>query len=145
MTKLQSDLEKYGWYYERYKNNEQAMMSAEKIRLKFKEEMKTVAIGLQLTLMQLEFLERACFVLTNCKRILKWSFVYGYYIQDPLQRNLYEIIQEKIDMFSSNLHVLLEKKYDTVKDEIVDFTKFKDQVVAEVFKCETVSFFLNFI
>jgi hypothetical protein len=100
--------------------------------------MKDLAISLQLTLLQLEFLEKACLVLSTCKRILKWSFVYGYYIQDPLQRNLYEIIQEKIDTFSQNLHILLEKKYDEAKKDIVDFTKFKDAVVTEVYKCEQV-------
>ena len=60
-------------------------------------------------------------VLRNSKRILKWSYGYGFYLNNDLQRNLYEIIQEKLDMYSSELHVLLEKKYEEAKNDISDF------------------------
>ena len=97
-----------------------------------------------MSLTQLEFLHEACQVLRNSKRILKWSYGYGFYLENDLQRNLYEIIQEKLDMYSSELHVLLEKEYEKAKENIGEFTKFKDKVLASVYKCKQVIFRKNF-
>jgi len=52
---------------------------------------------------------------------------------------LYEIIQEKMDMYSSELHVLLEKDYEEAKKNIGEFTNFKNKVLAAVYKCQQVS------
>ena len=108
-----------------------------------KKEEKDLAINLMLTLTQLEFLKDACQVLRNSKRILKWSYGYGFYLNNELQRNLYEIIQEKLDMYSSELHVLLEKRYEEAKTNIGDFTSFKEAVQASVYKCRSVRDFIN--
>jgi len=129
------ELQKYVFYYERYMNNDMAIESANKIMKNIKREQKEIAINLALTLTQLEFLENGCQVLRNAKRTLKWSYAYGFYLNNELQRNLYEIIQEKMDMYSSELHVLMEKDYETAKTNIGDFTKFKDKVLSSMFKC----------
>jgi ariadne-1 len=129
------ELQKYVFYYERYMNNNMAIESANKIMRNLKKEQKEIAINLSLTLTQLEFLENGCQVLRNAKRTLKWSYAYGFYLSNDLQRNLYEIIQEKMDMYSSELHVLMEKDYETAKTNIGDFTKFKDKVLSAMFKC----------
>lgn len=134
--KERSDLQKYAFYYERYHNNDVAIKSVEKIIKTYKQEQKDLAIHLSLSLTQLEFLLDACHVLRNSKRILKWSYGYGFYLDNDLQRNLYEIIQEKLDMYSSELHVLLEKDYEKCKENISEFTKFKDKVLASVYKCK---------
>jgi len=47
---------------------------------------------------------------------------------------LYEIIQEKLDQYSSSLHVMLEKDFEEAKKNITDFTKFKEALLAESFK-----------
>jgi len=136
MNKERKDLQKYAWYYERYFNNEVAIKSIAKILKGVKEEQKSLAIELVLSLTQMEFLIDACYVLRNSKRILKWSYAYGFYLENDLQRNLYEIIQEKLDQYSGELHVLLEKDYETAKKEIGSFTKFKDKVLSSVYKCK---------
>jgi len=136
------DLQKYVFYYERYLNNSMAIESANKIRKAIKNEEKDLAINLALTLTQLEFLEQGCQILRNVKRTLRWSYAYGFYLNNDLQRNLYEIIQEKMDMYSSELHVMLEKDYEKAKTNIGDFTKFKDRVMASVFKCKQVHYYL---
>jgi ariadne-1 len=110
------------------------MTSTDKIMATLKKEEKDIAINLNLTLTQLEYLKEACQVLKNAKRILKWSYAYGFYLENELQRNLYEIIQEKLDQYSQELHVLLETKYDEAKKNIGDFTDFKTKVLAAVFK-----------
>jgi len=137
------DLQKYVFYYERYLNNNMGIESANKIRKAIKNEEKELAISLALTLTQLEFLEQGCQILRNVKRTLKWSYAYGFYLNNDLQRNLYEIIQEKMDMYSSELHVMLEKDYEKAKNNIGDFTKFKDRVMSSVFKCRQVRQFFN--
>jgi ariadne-1 len=130
-----SNLQKYAFYYERYYNNEIAIRSVAKLIKGIQEEQKDLAIDLVLSLTQLEFLIEACHVLRNSKRILKWSYAYGFYLENPLQRNLYEIIQENIDIYSGELHVLLEKTYEHAKKNIGDFTKFKDKVLGTMYKC----------
>ena len=123
-------------------NNNIAIQSVNKIMKALKQEEKDLAINLMLTLTQLEFLREACQVLRNSKRILKWSYAYGFYLSNELQRNLYEIIQEKLDMYSSELHVLLEKKYEETKKSLGEFTQFKEAVQSSIFKCKCVKKFV---
>ena len=122
-------------------NNHLAIQSANKIMKAIKKEEKDIALNLMLTLNGLEFLREACQVLRNSKRILKWSYGYGFYLDNDLQRNMYEIIQEKLDMYSSELHVLLENKYEECKTNIKDFTAFKENVQASIYKCKSVNYF----
>jgi len=138
-NKERQELQKYAFYYERFMNNNIAIQSVNKIMKAIRKEEKDLALNLMLTLTQLEFLREACQVLRNSKRILKWSYGYGFYLNNELQRNLYEIIQEKLDMYSSELHVLLEKKYEECKMNIGDFTSFKENVQASVYKCKSSS------
>lgn len=142
--KERAELQKYAFYYERYLNNDVAIKSIDKILKALKTEQKDVAITLMLSLTQMEFLIEACLVLRSSKRILKWSYAYGFYLNNDLQRNLYEIIQENLDKYSSELHVLLEKKYLESKNNIGDFTKFKDLVLSSVYKCDQVPIYYFF-
>ena len=139
-NKQRVELQKFAFYYERYGNNNVAIQHINKIMKVIQQEQKDIAINLMLTLTQLEFLNEACQVLRNSKRTLKWSYAYGYYLNNDLQRNLYEIIQENLDMYSSELHVLLEKKYEEVKKSIGEFTQFKQTVQSSVFKCRQVGY-----
>ena len=134
--KKRGELQKYAFYYERYMNNAQAIESVNKLMKGLKAEEKDLSYSLSLTLTQLEFLQNACQVLRNAKRTLKWSYAYGFHLDNDLQRNLYEIIQEKMDMYSSELHVLLEKEYPVAKANITDFTIFKEKIMVAVFKCK---------
>lgn len=113
-----------------------AIKSAQKILKHIQANQKDVAHGLLLTLTQLEFLEEACRTLINVKRTLKWSYTYGFHLTDALQRNLYEIIQQNMDMYSSELHVFLEKDYEDARKNIGDFTKLKDKILSAVYKCK---------
>lgn len=113
------------------------MTSADKIMGNLKKEQKDLALSLNLTLTQLEYLLEACQILKNGKRILKWSYAYGFYLENDLQRNLYEIIQENLDISSGELHVLLETKYEQAKKNISEFTDFKSKVLAAVYKTKT--------
>jgi ariadne-1 len=131
-------LQEYAFFYERYQNNNLAMKSANQILSQMKAEEKPLAIKLALSLIQLEFLTEACHVLRMSKRVLKWSYAYGFYLKNDLQKNIYAIIQEKLDMYSSELHVLLEKNYQQDKEDIGKFTVFKEKVLSAMFKCKRV-------
>ncbi len=87
-NEAKKELEKYGFYWERYKNNENASKHAKNIRTDIMKEEKDVAIHLKLSLTQLEFLEKACDTLNACKTLLKWSLAYGYFLEDQLQSNM---------------------------------------------------------
>lgn len=134
--KKRGDLQRYAFYFERYLNNAQAIESVNKLMKNLKAEEKDLSFHLSLTLTQLEFLQNACQILRNAKRTIKWSYAYGFHLDNALQRNLYEIIQEKMDMYSSELHVLLEKDYPVAKETITTFTVFKEKIMAAVFKCK---------
>jgi ariadne-1 len=137
--KARQELQLYSFYFERYVNNDVAIQSIQKIIKALKEEQKDIAINLALSLTQLEFLLEACLTLRSAKRILKWSYAYGFYLKNDLQRNVYEIILEKMDMHSSTLHVLMEKKYHEAKANIGDFTNFKQQVLSTTYLCKSVT------
>jgi ariadne-1 len=144
-SRERSALQKYAFYFERYQNNHIAMNSANKMMKEISHNQKDLAISLGLTLTQLEFTLNACKILIKAKRILKWSYAYGYYIENDLQRNLYEIIQQQLDIFSGELHVLMEKDFENDKKEIGSFTNFKDKVLSAMHKTDYVNLFLRFL
>ena len=46
-----------------------------------------------------------------CRRTLKWTYVYAYYIEDPKQKELFEFLQSLLEENTEKLADLLENKY----------------------------------
>merc|ERR1719401_1063408 len=61
-------------------------------------------------IVELQFLYEALKQVRTCRRVLKWSYVYGYYLEQAgPAKNLFEYLQKNLEEKTDNLHELLEK------------------------------------
>ena len=73
-----------------------------------------------------EFLKTANEQLVECRRVLKYTYVFGYYFatQATMQRERFEYHQEMLERFTENLSELSEKPLDRMnRTEVVNQTR----------------------
>lgn len=85
----------------------------------------------------MEYLQTACQTLRTTKRILKWSYAYSFYLKPSAEKNMCQILQEKLNKHSDILQGLLTGKYQEAK-----FAKYyaqcKERIRTSEFKCKKV-------
>merc|ERR1719399_101437 len=68
-------------------------------------------------IIELQFLYDALRQVRACRRVLKWTYVYGYYLEEAgPEKNLFEFLQKNLEEKTDNLHELLEKDFDAIFD-----------------------------
>jgi ariadne-1 len=84
-----------------------------------------------------EFLKTANELLVECRRVLKFTYVYAYYL-DPkqaLQRERFEYHQEMLERFTENLSELSEKPLDQMdRTDVVNQTRVVDRFMKNILK-----------
>merc|ERR1740121_1043561 len=64
-------------------------------------------------IIELQFLYDALKQVCACRRVLKWTYVYGYYLEDRgAEKNLFEHLQKNLEEKTDYLHEMLEKELD---------------------------------
>merc|ERR1719333_1227591 len=67
-----------------------------------------------LEIIELQFLYDALKQVRACRCVLKWSYVYGYYLEEiGPEKNLFEHLQKNLEEKTDYLHELLEKDFDS--------------------------------
>merc|ERR1719473_1403181 len=66
-------------------------------------------------IIELQFLYDALRQVRACRRVLKWTYVYGYYLEDAgPEKNLFEHLQKCLEEKTDRLHEMLEKDLDAI-------------------------------
>merc|ERR1719210_3018755 len=66
-------------------------------------------------IIELQFLYDALRQVRACRRVLKWSYVYGYYLEDNgPEKNLFEHLQKHLEEKTDRLHEMLEKDFEQI-------------------------------
>ena len=50
----------------------------------------------------------------ECRRVLQWTYVFGFYLEDGPEKFLFEFLQENLEKNSEHLHELVERPLDAV-------------------------------
>ncbi|XP_050233757.1 probable E3 ubiquitin-protein ligase ARI8 [Mercurialis annua] len=104
-------IQRYNHYYQRWANNHSSRMKSrgdlEKVRTQDKWKL---AETYGKTEIELRALEEAWIQIIECRRILRWSYAYGYYIpRDNLaNKNLFEDLQWQAESNLEKLHKCVE-------------------------------------
>ena len=142
MDRERSELEKYIFYFERFSNHDKALSVAGNLQKKMEESMLQLHDRLNLEHSELNFLSEAGLILRNARRTLKWSYAFGYFIDEPKGKNLFEFHQKDLENFTEELQELLEIKYDEYFNKmnatLKNFREYKDKVINSLFKCNKV-------
>jgi ariadne-1 len=137
-ARAKRDLDRYLHYYKRYHAHQEAQKFAKK-QLKETEQ--------RMVLLQessddakwtdVEFLKTANEQLVECRRVLKFTYVFGYYL-DPKavkQRERFEYHQEMLERFTENLSELSEKPLAEMdRTDVVNQTRVVDRFMKNILK-----------
>ncbi|CAG9313202.1 unnamed protein product [Blepharisma stoltei] len=111
--KAKTELDKYIWYFERYNNHHKAQkIASEKQVPAMEEKMQELHDLKQYPIGELEFLKQAAEQVVKCRRVLKWTYCFGYYLKSGAEKDLFEHLQEKLEENTEHLHELIEKPLD---------------------------------
>lgn len=84
-----------------------------------------------------EFLKAANEQLVECRRVLKYTYVYGFYMdgQESMQRERFEHHQEMLERFTENLSELSEKPLEKMdRTDVVNQTRVVDRFMTNILK-----------
>ncbi|KAI3995478.1 hypothetical protein MKX01_029227 [Papaver californicum] len=125
---------KYTHYYERWAGNNSS-------RAKAVEDLKKVQLVHILKLcstqcqteLQLEFITNAWVQIIECRRVLKWTYAYGYYLpeHEKTKKQFFEYLQGEAENVLEKLHGCAEKElqpYLDAKSPSQDFNDFQKKL-----------------
>ena len=131
------ELEKYVFYFNRWMNHQKAMQLAKNMRATIKNTILEFNSIKLISYEDLKFLESAVEVIIKCRRTLKNTYVFGYYIIDKaIQKPLFEHNQWLLEKNADRLHELMEGeslskliKIDNYQEFNKEWSSFKADVV----------------
>ncbi|XWS25707.1 hypothetical protein CRYUN_Cryun27aG0090700 [Craigia yunnanensis] len=104
---------KYTHYFERWATNQKSMKkAAADLQIVESEQIEILGRIQAQPEAQLSFLTEAWQQIVDCRRVLKWTYAYGYYLpdEDLAKRNLFEYLQGQAESGLERLHDCAEKE-----------------------------------
>jgi len=130
-------LERYLTYYTKYLDYDAKVKSSPQIREKSQNRIK-IFQSEQTTLAEVKFIETGTETLLECQTVLKYSYVYSYYLGDGTsEKDLFLFLQQELEKTAQALDLLLEEQNILKRrTETVDLTKLaqkrKDNIIRAV-------------
>ncbi|KAE9112471.1 putative E3 ubiquitin-protein ligase [Phytophthora fragariae] len=124
-ARAKAELDRYLHYYQRFANHSEAGKFAQRMR----EGTENRMIELQAShgdssWIDVQFLNAATEQLIECRRVLKYTYVFGYYLPAGKEKNLFEYLQENLEKNAEHLTGLSEMPLDKMnRSEIINYTR----------------------
>lgn len=82
-------------------------------------------------LSEINFLHDSQKWLVQCRRLMKWSYSYGFYLEGKKEIELYEYLQACLEVETENLSYHTERKFDVFFEENgrENLAKHKDEII----------------
>jgi ariadne-1 len=123
-SSAKAELERYLFYYARYDNHEKAGKFAAKNRIATQNRMAELQTTAGSSWSDVSFLEAAGEALLECRRVLKYTYVWGYYMPDGKERELFEHLQEQMERSTEHLAELTEAPLEKMaRTDVANFTR----------------------
>ncbi|KAL2641981.1 hypothetical protein R1flu_009568 [Riccia fluitans] len=107
-----NSLERYTHYYERWATNESSRAKAHSDLLQMQAvHIEKLSDKQCQPVSQLKFVNEAWLQIVECRRVLKWTYAYGYYLPDHehAKRQFFEYLQGEAEAALERLHQCAEK------------------------------------
>lgn len=124
-ARAKAELDRYLHYYQRFANHSEAGKFAQRMR----EGTESRMIELQAShgessWIDVQFLNAATEQLIECRRVLKYTYVFGFYLPAGKEKNLFEYLQENLEKNAEHLTGLSEAPLDKMnRSEIINYTR----------------------
>ena len=124
--KMKTELIRYKWHYERWDNHAKAQTKAIKLREKWIQYSEELMRDNFIPPSDLAFLSPAFDEVIKCREVLKWTYAYGYFLEQNKTQELFLCMQEQLEKNCENLHYYLENDFLDFTNEENDFLQFKN-------------------
>lgn len=136
-AKAKRDLDRYLHYYKRFHAHQEAESFAQKQLKETEARMIVLQESSESKWADVEFLKAANEQLVECRRVLKYTYVFAYYLDAELtmQRVRFEHHQEMLERFTENLSELSEKPLAEMdRTDVVNQTRVVDRFMKNILK-----------
>ncbi|XP_074316175.1 putative E3 ubiquitin-protein ligase ARI10 [Silene latifolia] len=116
-------IERYAHYYERWDSNSKSRDRALADLAEIKsDKIQFLSDNLGIPVSQLEFILEAWEKIVECRRILKWTYAYGFFSleNEDKKRELFEYLQGEAERALERLHFCAERELDVFIDKHAD-------------------------
>jgi len=126
-----AELNRYLHYYQRYHNHDQSRRFAERQRIQTEKRMATLHAksGGEAAWIDFQFLAAATQQVLECRHVLKYTYVFAYYLPAGPEKTLFEFLQQQLEAANEHLSELSElppiDKLD--RTQIVNYTRITNQ------------------
>ena len=121
------ELEKFIFYFDRYKNHDKALIHALKLRNSICYYIEVLNQTKNLPLSELYFLNDAIESMIKSRKFLKYTYVFGFYMLELKEKKFFEHRQSLLESNTDRLHELLENETITNIMAIYNFKEFLDE------------------
>lgn len=122
--KAKHALDKYMFYFERFMDHDRSMKITTKEFKEVEKKVQTLHDKHGFEIIECQFLYDALAQVRVCRRVLKWTYVYGYYLDEVgPEKNLFEYLQKNLEEKTDRLHEMIEKDFDTLTEDLVAESK----------------------
>ena len=121
-----AELDRYLFYFSRFDNHDRARRFAARLRERTGKRVQALAEAGGGLWSNATFLEDAIEALLECRRVLKFTYVLGYYMESGPEKVLFEHLQEHLERSTEELAALTELPVEVVGDqrqEVVNYTR----------------------
>mmetsp|Transcript_31805 Transcript_31805/g.70077 ORF Transcript_31805/g.70077 Transcript_31805/m.70077 type:complete len:376 (+) Transcript_31805:76-1203(+) len=134
VERAKAELDRYLHYYKRYHGHDHALKfassqreSAEARMVEQQEQQKTSWIDVQ-------FLKQAAEQVIDCRRVLKYTYVLGYFLTDSsAEKQLFEHHQEMLEKNTERLQEITEKKLELIdRTQVVNLTRVTEKFMGSL-------------
>ena len=136
-AKAKRELDRYLHYYKRYHGHDQAQKFATKQLEATEKRMMELQETTSGSWIDVQFLKAANEMVIDCRRVLKYTYVFGYYL-DPKKnkmKELFENLQEHLEKFTEQLSEMTELPVDQMdRTEIVNVTRVTESFLVNLIK-----------
>lgn len=113
--KAKHALDKYMFYFERFVGHDRSMQMTVRQETDIERKVQTLHDNHGFEIIELQFLYDALKQVRACRRVLKWTYVFGYYFEEVgPEKNLFEHVQKNLEEKTDRMHEMLESDLDTL-------------------------------
>ncbi len=122
LARAKTELERYLHFNERYSNHAKSETICVDVRKKA--ELKSATLE-EMTIADYQYVQRALDLLIRCRRTLKYTYVFGYYMNamQENEKDLFEFLQAQVESNTEHLTELTEHPLESMEiAEIMNYT-----------------------
>jgi ariadne-1 len=132
--KAKAELDRYLHYYQRFHGHDSALKFASGQREAAERRMLERQETHRSTWIDVQFLKQAAEQVIDCRRVLKYTYVMGYFLEDASpEKQLFEHHQEMLEKNTERLHEYTEQPLDAIdRTQVVNLTRVTERFMASL-------------